>query len=181
MEKGRNITLPVCHVTGFPPAVITWYKVQDDSVKVKRVGENRQLSIINAQKQDTGLYRCKASNRLGEDSAATDLNVVELPYFTATPPSQLDGFTKKNITVQCQATGDPKPKITWTKENGELPVGRSKVNLQGTLKIWNLKEEDSGRYTCVASSKEIFRKAFFFMTLAVKKGKKGAESTLIVK
>ena len=128
-----------------------------------------QLSITNAQKKDSGLYKCKATNILGYDSAFTQLNVVELPRFSVSPPVKLEVGKNRNITVPCQATGDPKPTVTWVKENGELPVGRSTVNMDGTLQIWNPKEEDSGRYTCMATSAEVFKR-FSAMRLTVTKG-----------
>ena len=127
-----------------------------------------QLSITNAQKKDSGLYKCKATNILGYDAAFTQLNVVELPRFTVSPPVKLAEEKNQSITVLCQATGDPKPIVTWVRENGELPVGRSTVSVDGTLQIWGLKEEDSGRYTCMAVSAELF-KAFSAMKLTVTK------------
>ena len=155
-------------MTSFPPAAITWSKVHDELSQTRAVLKDRYLSILNSQKKDSGLYKCKASNTLGHDSAVTQLVVVELPQFTVSPPAQLK--TILNITVPCKATGDPKPTITWMKENGELPSGRSKVKVDGTLQIWNLKEEDSGRYTCIASSAVVFR-TFSAMKLTVMKGK----------
>ena len=140
--------------------------------QARTVTEDGQLSILNAEKKDSGSYKCEASNHLGQDSAFTQLNVVELPQFITKPPSQLQVSTVQNITVRCQATGDPQPKVTWVKENGELPVGRSKASVDGTLKIWNPKVEDSGRYTCVASSNNIFAKAISTMKLTVKKAGK---------
>ena len=116
-------------MTGFPPAVITWSKVHGKLAHSRTVEKDGQLSIIHAQKLDFGLYKCKASNDLGHDSAVTHLSVVQLPQFTVTPPAQLKGFTTHNITVPCQA------KVTWVKENGELSVGRSKVSEDGTLQI----------------------------------------------
>lgn len=169
VEKDENITLPVCHVTSFPPAVTTWSKVLGELVQARAVSKDGQLSIMNAQKTDSGLYKCKASNILGHESAVTQLVVVELPQFTVNPPANLEKGSNQNITVPCQATGDPKPTVTWTKQNGELPFGRSKVSVDGTLQIWNTKEEDSGIYTCMASSAEVF-KAFATMKMTVKKG-----------
>ena len=107
VEKGKNVTLPVCHVTSFPPAVITWDKVLDNLAQARTVVKNGQLSIVNTQKRDNGLYKCTASNQLGHDSAVTQLNVVKLPRFTVRPPPQLEEFTLYNITVRCQATGEP--------------------------------------------------------------------------
>ena len=171
-EKGKNITLPECHVTSFPASRITWVKVLDNLSQSRVVMKDGQLSVINAQKKDSGLYKCTASNKLGYDSAVTQLNVVELPQFTVRPPSQLEVRTVQNVTVRCQATGDPPPKVTWMKENGVLPVGRSKVSLDGSLKIWNTKQEDSGKYTCVASSSNIFTKAISTMDLTIRQAGK---------
>ena len=120
---------------------------------------------------DSGLYKCKATNILGHDSAVTHLSVVELPQFTVRPLEQLKEFTNHNITVPCRAIGDPKPTVTWMKENCGLPLGRSKVSVDGTLQIWNTKEEDSGRYTCMAASALLF-KAFSVMKLTVTTGSK---------
>ena len=113
-------------MTSFPAARITWVKVFDNLVQSRVVMKDGQLSVINAQKKDSGLYKCTASNKLGHDSAVTQLNVVELPYFTIRSPSQFRAITTKNVTVRYHASGDPPPKVTWMKESGVLPVGRSK-------------------------------------------------------
>jgi len=128
-------------VTSYPLAVITWSKVHGKLVRARTVSKDGQLSITNTEKKDSGLYNCKATNILGDDSAVTHLSVVELPQFTVRPPGQLKELTNHNITVICQATGDPRPTVTWIKENGDLPLGRSKVSVDGTLQIWNAKEE----------------------------------------
>ena len=169
VEKNKNITLPTCHVTSYPPAVIMWSKVNGELAQSRALSKDGHLSITNAQKKDFGLYKCKATNILGYHSAVTHLSVVELPQFTVRPPRQLKEFSKRNITAPCQATGDPKPTVTWVKENGELPLLRSKVSVKGTLQIWNTKAEDSGRYTCMAVSAGVFR-AFSVMKLTVTRG-----------
>ena len=156
-------------MTSFPPAVITWSAVHGELVQARTVIIEGQLSLINAQKKDSGLYKCKATNILGYDSAFTQLNVVELPRFTVSPPVKFEVEKNKNIPVPCQPTGDPKPTVTWARENGELPVERSLVTVDGTLEIWNPKGEDSGRYTCTAASAEVF-KTFSSMKLTVTKG-----------
>lgn len=46
--------------------------------------------------------------------------------------------------------GDPKPIVTWHRENRELPEGRSRVLLDNTLRIEDVRPEDQGRYICKA-------------------------------
>ena len=121
------------------------------------------------RRKTLGCINAKATNILGYHSAVTHLSVVELPKFTVRPPGQLKEFRNRNITVPCRATGDPKPTVTWVKENGELPLGRSTVSVDGTLQIWNTKEEDSGRYICTAASAAVF-KTSVVMKLTVTRG-----------
>ena len=164
-EKGKNITLPKCHVTSFPLAVITWSRVRGQLAYSRTIVEDGQLSIISAQKRDSGLYECKASNDLGDDSALTLLSVLELPRFTSNPPAQLNVRQEQNISVSCQAAGDPRPKIMWVRENSQLPVGRSQVSPEGTLQIWNIKDEDSGIYICIAISAQLFKRSLMQLQL----------------
>lgn len=37
VEKNKNITLPTCHVTSYPLAVITWSKVYGELVRARAV------------------------------------------------------------------------------------------------------------------------------------------------
>lgn len=101
VEKDKNITLPECHVTSFPPAVITWSRVFDEMEQARVVFNDGHLSIKNAQKRDSGLYKCTAVNILGHESAVTQLVIAELPQLAVTPPSQLKVFGNQNITVPC--------------------------------------------------------------------------------
>ena len=131
-EKGKNITLPKCHVTSFPPAVITWSRVRGE------LAYSRTLTL---------------------------LSVLELPRFTSNPPAQLNVRQEQNISVSCQAAGDPKPKIMWVRENSQLPVGRSQVSPEGTLQIRNIKDEDSGIYICIAISAQLFKRSLMQLTV----------------
>ena len=117
----------MCHVTGFPRAVITWVKAFNNLEQSRAVVEDGQLSIISTQKKDSGLYKCTASNQLGHDSAITQLNVVELPNFAARPPSQLE-------------VGDGGP--TTTNHLGERKRGATCWEI-GSWRGWNTKNVES--------------------------------------
>lgn len=77
------------------------------------------------QELDQGTYRCNAtgvnSYRLS-NKAALIINgdeeqaaSISPPSFIASPESQTVA-EKDNITLDCAANGNPKPKITWLKD-----------------------------------------------------------------
>ena len=58
---------------------------------------------------------------------------------------------KQNFTIACTATGQPQPKITWSKVGGDLPKGRSEV-MNDALRIYQVTRNDGGIYTCKADN-----------------------------
>lgn len=52
------------------------------------------------------------------------------------------------FNVPNQIQGDPLPMVTWHRENGELPEGRSRILLDNTLRMEDTRPEDQGRYIC---------------------------------
>ena len=55
----------------------------------------------------------------------------------------------QNVTIDCTATGQPKPKITWSKLGGTLPKERNKV-MNNPLTIYQVTRNDGRIYTCKA-------------------------------
>ena len=57
------------------------------------------------------------------------------------------------MTLSCNATGNPAPTISWTK-NGS-PISNHRISLppdKKQLTITNVNRTDSGEYRCVASN-----------------------------
>ncbi len=54
--------------------------------------------------------------------------------------------------LKCTADGNPTPKVTWTKTNSSLPVGRHVVESSGALIVKDVKPGDEGVYSCRAEN-----------------------------
>ena len=154
VAERATVSLPKCHVTGFPSPKVTWSKDRG-SLPASTVIQDGQLKVVNAKKQDSGMYRCQASNLFGSDSASTLLTVVSLPKFIVKPPEVLNVSLGDAVSVTCSATGDFRPIVTWSKTNGGQPTGKSQVLSFGTLQIPRVRKEDSGSYVCTASTRGI--------------------------
>ncbi len=57
----------------------------------------------------------------------------------------------QNVSLVCQATGQPKPTVTWRKVFSPLPIGKTTV-LDGILTIRNVTKGDGGEYVCGANN-----------------------------
>jgi len=54
--------------------------------------------------------------------------------------------------LKCTADGNPRPKVTWSKLNSSLPVGRHVVEFSGALIVKDIRPGDDGVYSCRAEN-----------------------------
>lgn len=71
------------------------------------------------------------------------------PKITSNTLHRADIYEGQDLTLSCNATGDPQPNITWTK--GDLPKSEFKV-LGRDLLLVDVKRRDVGSYRCTASN-----------------------------
>ncbi|XP_031573059.1 basement membrane proteoglycan-like [Actinia tenebrosa] len=155
VKIGNNATFPKCHVTGYPTPKVTWSKSVGSLPRSRATMNNDQLSLLNSRMDDSGAYLCTAENVLGNAVGESILIVVPLPVFTIKPAPSYYNLAGTQLAFNCSAIGNPKPVISWRKENGVLPVGRHEIKQDGSLVIKNLVKSDSGVYICTATSADV--------------------------
>ena len=157
--EGSDVTLPTCHVTGHPQPVVTWSKsfgqLPHGRVQFNSSSRNSAIKLFAVRKSDSDNYLCTARNLLGSVVKRTVLVVVSLPQFTVKPPDKLVAPPGDTLTLNCSATGDPQPVISWKRQGAALPVGRSQRTNEA-LVLRDVIKEDAGNYICVATSAGVF-------------------------
>lgn len=148
-KKDSNVTLPKCHVTGFPAPVVTWRKIPESLPKDRTVQDGGLLTVGLAAIHDIGSYACHAKNDLGEASAMTTLIVISVPNFIIKPPQEVIKLPGEDLSLNCSASGEPTPAISWKRFTGAWNDERMKVQ-RGMLQISRLDVADSGIYVCEA-------------------------------
>ncbi|XP_031794668.1 neuronal cell adhesion molecule isoform X35 [Sarcophilus harrisii] len=165
--KGQSLVLPCRPPLGLPPPIIFWmdnsFQRLPQSERVSQ-GLNGDLYFSNVLPEDTREdYVCYARfnhTQTIQQKQPISVKVHSTKSYIERPPKLLspEGRTshkeelRENVlSLECIAEGLPTPSITWTKEDGELPINRtSYTNFRKTLNINLVSEADSGKYKCTA-------------------------------
>ena len=135
--------------------MVTWSKSFGQLPHGRVQFNSSVIKLLAVRKSDSDNYLCTARNLLGSVVKRTVLVVVSLPHFTVKPPSKLVAFPGDSLTLNCSATGDPQPVISWKRQEATLPVGRSHRTNEALI-LRDVKKEDAGIYICVATSAGVF-------------------------
>ncbi|XP_030758828.1 tyrosine-protein phosphatase Lar isoform X5 [Sitophilus oryzae] len=162
-----------CKARGNPLPQIQWRKNgkkvsgSQTRYQVKDFADGGALLRIEPVKagRDDATYECVAENG-GADPVSADatLQVFEVdklppgfPQITESPQNNKVVEIGHNTLLNCAATGNPPPKITWLKNM--LPINLTvnprysiRDDKPGSLQIRNSEEKDHGKYECVAEN-----------------------------
>ena len=76
---------------------------------------------------------------------------ISAPSIVA-PPMCMVVNESGTASFQCEAVGNPEPKVTWLKQNSSLSPDKRVVPSRGGLMITNVTLQDDGMYTCEAEN-----------------------------
>ncbi|KAI3368574.1 hypothetical protein L3Q82_025583, partial [Scortum barcoo] len=169
----KNPVALSCEASGIPLPAIIWLKDGQPikaSSSVRVLSGGRSLRLMHAAVEDAGRYTCIVSNSAGEERKNFDLDIL-------VPPSIVDEGTvldtkvkeKHNITLTCEASGNPVPEIKWLKDGQFLvPDRRHQILSHGRfLQISGAQVADTGRYSCLASNSAGDRTRHFNLNVLV--------------
>ena len=142
-------------MTGHPIPAVTWGRSFGQLPQGRVRSNSSVIKLLNVRKSDSDNYLCTVTNLLGSVVKRTVLTVVSLPRFTVKPPVKVVARPGDTLTLNCSATGDPQPVISWKKQGGQLPVGRTQ-QIGRELAIRDIAAKDEGNYICVATNAGVF-------------------------
>ncbi|XP_053206714.1 cell adhesion molecule DSCAM-like isoform X4 [Panonychus citri] len=146
-------------ISGSPPLHVTWYKDGNEildslSIRIQSNGDPSILIIDSIQSSHSGNYTCKMSNRFGQDSYTSEILVQGSPNWIS-KPVDVKSTLGDSLTIQCSASGYPKPIIQWKKFQGSWinlsSNGTTNENVQQSsekLILSNASRDTGGRYGC---------------------------------
>ncbi|XP_068571744.1 neural cell adhesion molecule 1a isoform X1 [Cebidichthys violaceus] len=117
--------LLACDADGFPEPTVTWAHnnvVLETGNKYSLSDDGSELLIKSVKKVDEGDYTCIAKNKAGEKAEEVSLNVFVKPRITYLNNQTASEFDHQ-VTLTCEASGDPTPTISWSFQNRVFTEG----------------------------------------------------------
>uniref|UniRef100_UPI00398F47F3 peroxidasin homolog isoform X2 n=1 Tax=Pristiophorus japonicus TaxID=55135 RepID=UPI00398F47F3 len=158
-----NTVYFTCRAEGNPKPEIIWLR-NNNALDMKynprlNLLDDGTLMIQNTQEDDQGVYQCMAKNVAGEvKTPEVILRYFEIPARPAfvIQPQNTEVLVGESVTLECSATGNPQPRITWLRSDGSpLPRDpRYTITSSGGLYIQNVEQADGGQYTCHANNNQ---------------------------
>ncbi|XP_008423241.1 roundabout homolog 2 isoform X4 [Poecilia reticulata] len=154
VAAGEPAVLECVPPRGHPEPSVFWKRnnarvsSKDDRITMR----GGKLMISPTRKNDAGMYVCVGTNMVGErDSDPAELVVYERPVLVRRPVNQVV-MEEETVDFLCEVHGDPAPTVRWRREEGELPRGRFEIRNGNNLRLFRVKEQDEGTYTCTSEN-----------------------------
>ena len=93
-----------------------------------KVFDNGTLEFTRIEKQDEADYKCKAKNLFGTAESEEVEVVVEAAAEIKEFPENTEVAEGEKLELQCAATGDPPPIISWLKNGQQVSWSSSQLS-----------------------------------------------------
>uniref|UniRef100_A0A182UXM4 Ig-like domain-containing protein n=1 Tax=Anopheles merus TaxID=30066 RepID=A0A182UXM4_ANOME len=178
VAEGSHLKL-VCSCVG-PKPTIKWFKNNIPLVWSKNVKNDTKMGvgavhILSAELNDSGTYKCTASNAVGEVETTCKVIVFPVPEKQHVAPSFVRNVKEhydiqtNDLVLEVNVRGNPMPTIKWLRDGIDLvdPTGEKFFPMRepgGVFKltIHDPQAKDEGQYACEATNvvgKDVLRHA----------------------
>ncbi|XP_043507612.1 Down syndrome cell adhesion molecule-like protein Dscam2 isoform X3 [Frieseomelitta varia] len=148
----------VCVAQACPTPEYRWYAQTGSEPMLVLSGPRTRLlgSVLALEAvtlEDSGIYRCSASNPGGEASAEVRL-IVTAPLHVEVTPPLLSVHLGGNAEFRCEVSTHPQAGphfVTWYKDGRQLPGTGRQSEL---LRLNGISREDRGMYQCIVRRAE---------------------------
>ncbi|XP_056296358.1 neural cell adhesion molecule 1b isoform X17 [Pseudoliparis swirei] len=162
-----------CAVDGYPEPMVTWTRnevVLEAGEKYSFNDDGSEMTFMDVTKLDEGDYACIAKNKAGESEKELSLRVFVIPKITYIV-NQSTSEMVDQVTLTCEALGDPTPTISWSSGEHVFTEGEQASwtrpeqhkSLDGNIVVRSdarvssltlkyVKYTDAGQYLCTARS-----------------------------
>ncbi|XP_072028791.1 uncharacterized protein [Amphiura filiformis] len=162
VASGRSVTLNCTVMSASQPVTLRWLRGQSevDTSNSNFVHlSNGALRINSVTRTEQGSYHCTAEDTRGKMIISQDA-VLSIASLSSNIPSPEDVSVYEGDTARfkCQATGTPRPRISWQKDGSvldltmEIIASRFALLPSGALEIRNIRSIDGGSYRCQATN-----------------------------
>uniref|UniRef100_A0A8C3SZ32 Immunoglobulin superfamily member 10 n=1 Tax=Chelydra serpentina TaxID=8475 RepID=A0A8C3SZ32_CHESE len=153
-----------CQAFGEPTPTIEWILADGSKVRAPYVSEDGRIIIAKSGKFtlrtadnfDTGVYHCIGTNYNDADVLTFRITVIDTYVeHNDINGAQLSAFVGDTLYLPCQSVGVPDASISWILPEHTVlhqSVRSKHIFHNGTLKIQEMTERDSGYFRCVAAN-----------------------------
>ncbi|XP_017281052.1 basement membrane-specific heparan sulfate proteoglycan core protein-like [Kryptolebias marmoratus] len=154
VRQGESVSFRCQARSNVQPVRLEWKKANNqpflDNVKIGPDGS--MLTVANVRPGNQGQYRCVAISSAGRSFANAALNVRHVPKIQLTPAGPLQVRLGDPVSVECKATGRPRPTVAWQRQGSTIQLVTEERNDVNVLKWPAIRPEDSGVYVCQAGN-----------------------------
>ncbi|CAB4068956.1 unnamed protein product [Lepeophtheirus salmonis] len=157
-REGSNVQLE-CRADGIPPPTIRWRK---NNGEYPRTAKNKPpkgpiLEIPHVRKEDSGIYRCTASNGVGVMSADQIELDVHYPPEVKSAKRTIYSGEGDVADLSCTIDAEPKATITWFLDGRRINSdSKHRTEEHDTLAVLRIRfinpNMDFGNYSCQAEN-----------------------------
>ncbi|XP_050355402.1 hemicentin-1-like [Nymphalis io] len=99
------------------------------------------LTLRNVSLSDSGIYSCRVSNFVSSHSSHKFVVVGRKPSFNSEEDTRIEFFEGANVFLDCSASGNPNPTITWSHNGRKIEKTSYSIDLE-------MRVSDIGKYKC---------------------------------